>query len=159
MQPSVTKATYEVRGADQQVVATGPVKGGREADLSLAPGTYTYRSHANALAQPFEELSFSVYACVQVTPRCRAVEVQNPNAATLGVLLLSVDDEETEVAGDGELTTLPANQTVTIPWTGSSAWVLALAQEAWDGSAPFLSLASSIGDDGDPLVVEVPQNC
>jgi hypothetical protein len=159
VQPSVSKATYEVRDAGQQLVASGKVKGGREADVGLAPGTYTYRSLANQLTQPFEELSFSVYACVQVTPRCRAVEVENPNAATLGVLLLSVDEEETEVAGDGDLTTLPAHQTVTIPWTGSSAWVLALAQEAWDGSTPFLSLASSIGDDGDPLTVEVPQNC
>ena len=159
VQPSVTKATYEVRGADEQLVATGTVKGGREADLSLAPGTYTYRSLANGLTQPFEDLAFSVYACVQVTPRCRAVEVENPNAATLGVLLLGVDDEETEVVGDGDLTTLPANQTVTIPWTGSSAWVLALASEAWDGSTPFLSLASSVGEDGDPLTVEVPQNC
>lgn len=159
VQPSVSKATYEVRDAGQQLVASGKVRGGREADLSLAPGTYTYRSLANRLTQPFEELTFSVYACVRVTPRCRAVEVENPNAATLGVLLLSVDDEETDVVGDGELTTVPANQTVTIPWTGRNAWVLALAQDAWDGSTPFLSLASSFGADGDPLTVEVPQNC
>ena len=159
VQPSVSKARYEVRDADQRLVAKGTVKGGREADLSLAPGTYTYRSLANGLTQPFEDLTFSVYACVQVTPRCRAIEVENPNDAGLEVLLLSTDDEETEVAGDSDLTTLPANETVTIPWTGSSAWVLALTPEAWDGSTPFLSLASSIGDDGDPLTVDVPQNC
>lgn len=159
VQPSVTKATYEVRDADGRLVATGKVKGGDEVDLALAPGTYTYRSLANSLAQPFEDTSFSVYACVQVTPRCRALEVENPNAAALAVLLLSVDDEETEVAGDGALTTLPANETVTIPWTGSSAWVLALAQEAWNGSTQFFSLASTISDEGEPLTVEVPQNC
>lgn len=150
MQPSVSKATYEVRDPAHRLVASGKVKGGREAALSLPPGTYTYRSLANRLTQPFEELTFSVLACVQVVPRCRAVEVENPNAATLGVLLISIDDEETEVAGDGDLTTVPAHQTVTIPWTGSSAWVLALAQEAWAGSTSFLSLASSFSADGDP---------
>lgn len=159
MQPSVSKATYEVRDPAHKLVASGKVKGGREAALSLPPGTYTYRSLANRLTQPFEDLSFSVYACVRVTPLCGSIEVENPNDASLAVVLLSVDEEEDEVAGDGDLTTLPANQTVTIPWTGSSAWVLALAQEAWDASTPFLSLASGIGDDGDPLAVDVPQNC
>lgn len=84
MQPSVSRATYEVRDPAHRLVASGKVKGGREAALSLPPGTYTYRSLANRLTQPFEELTFSVLGCVQVVPRCRAVEVENPNAATLG---------------------------------------------------------------------------
>lgn len=159
-QPSVAKRRYEVIGADQLVVAQGSFKGGRDTDLVLAAGTYTYRSYANGIVQPFEDVSFAVLACVQVTPRCRAIQVRNPNAAALSVIVFSTDDETTEIEGDGDETTLPANGTVTIPWTGTTAWVLALTEGGWSGSASsFLSLASPLSDEGEPTTVDVPQNC
>lgn len=159
-QPSVTKGRYEVLGADQLVVAQGSFKGGRDTDLTLAAGTYTYRSYANGIVQPFEDVSFVVLACVQVTPRCRAIQVRNPNAEALSVIVLSTDDETTEIEGDGDETALPANGTVTVPWTGRTAWVLALTQGGWSGSlSGFLSLASPLSDDGELTTVAVLQNC
>lgn len=159
-QPSVTKRGYEVLGADQLVVARGSFKGGRDTDLTLAAGTYTYRSYANGITQPFEDVSFTVLACVQVTPTCRAIQVRNPNAQALSVIVLSTDDETAEIEGDGDESVLPANGTVTIPWTGTTAWVLALTQGGWSGSlSGFLSLASPLSDDGELTTVTVPQNC
>lgn len=160
VQPSVSERRYEVLGADQQVVTEGSFKGGHDADVTLPAGTYTYRSYANAIVQPFEDVSFAVLACVEVTPKCRAIQVHNPNAAALAVFVFSTDDEQTEIEGDGEETALPADGTVTIPWTGSTAWVLALAGDDWSGSGTgFFSLASPLTDDGDPTTTTVPQSC
>jgi hypothetical protein len=161
VQPSVTKRSYEVLGANGLVAASGSYKGGRDTELSLPAGSYTYRSHANGIVAPFEDVAFTVLDCVVVTPRCRAIEVQNPNAASLGVLVLGEDDEETGVDGDGEVTTVPGGSTVTIPWTGASAWLLALPDGAWEGDAEaaFFSIGSPLSTDGEPLTVEVPQNC
>jgi hypothetical protein len=63
------------------------------------------------------------------------------------------------VAGDGEPATVAAHETVTIPWTGSSAWVLALPGDQWETLPAILSLASGFTDDGEPQTVVVPQNC
>jgi hypothetical protein len=160
VQPSVAQRRYEVLGAGQQVVAQGSFKGGHDTDVTLPAGTYTYRSYANAILQPFEDVSFTVLACVEVTPKCQAIRVHNPNAAALTVVVFSTDDEQTEIEGDGDETALPANGTVTIPWTGSTAWVLALAGDDWSGSGSgFFSLASALTDDGDPTTTTVPQSC
>jgi len=161
VQPSLTRRTYEVLDAAGLVAASGSFKGGRETELSLPAGSYTYRSHANGILEPFEDVTFDVFACVVVTPTCKALEVQNPNAASLGVLVLSAEDEESDVDGDGEITDLAGGATVTIPWTGSSAWVLALPDGVWEGEVEpaFLSIASPLTPVGEPLTVEVPQNC
>jgi hypothetical protein len=161
VQPSVTKRTYEVLDAHLQVVASGSFKGGRDTDLSLAAGSYTYRTHANGIVDPFEDVAFDVLDCAVVTPVCQGIEVQNPNGVALGILVTSDSDEETEIDGDGEITTVPAGSSVTIPWTGSSAWTLALPAAEWEGEteAAFLSLASPVTLDGEPESVTVPQNC
>ncbi|MGI3781411.1 MAG: hypothetical protein ACRYG2_11610, partial [Janthinobacterium lividum] len=130
-QPSVGNRRYEVLGAGQQVVAQGSFKGGHDTGLALPAGTYTYRSYANGLVQPFEDVSFTVLGCVEVTPTCRAIQVHNPNAAALAVVVYTTDDETTEVPGDGDETALPANGSVTIPWTSGTAWVLALPEDGW----------------------------
>ena len=159
-QSSLTKRRYEVVGADQQVVVTGSYKGGHDKDVLLDAGSYVYRSYANGIAAPFEDVSFDVLACVEVTPRCRALEVHNPNATALSVVVFSTDDEQADIEGDGEETALAANGTVTIPWTGGTAWVLALTEGGWSGSVSgFLSLASPLTDDGEPSTTTVPQNC
>lgn len=160
VQPSVSQRRFEIVGAGQQVVASGSFKGGRDTDVTLPAGTYTYRSYANAIVAPFEDVSFTVLGCVEVTPKCRAIQVHNPNATALEVVVFSTDDEQTEIEGDGEETALPVNGTVTIPWTGSTAWVLALSGDDWSGNGTaFFSLASALDDDGDPATTTVPQSC
>lgn len=178
-QPTLKQRRWEVLDGQQQVVLQGSYKDRKETTVSVAPGSYTYRSLANGLVQPFEEVAFEVLACVQVTPRCRAIEIQNPNDAALEVLVLGDDDEgddegededdrngrkgrtdADEPEGDGGVTPLAANGTVTIPWTASRAWVLALPEGTFGGSArAFLSLASPLSSEGEPARVTVPQDC
>ncbi|MGI3783407.1 MAG: hypothetical protein ACRYG2_21805 [Janthinobacterium lividum] len=159
-QPSLTGLRYEVLNAQRDVVQSGSFKGGKDKDLSLSAGTYTYRSYANGNLTPFEDVTFDILACVEVTPRCRAIQVDNLSATPLVVIAYTTDDETTEVDDDGEENSLPASGAVTIPWTGSTAWVLAVSEGGWSGSSSgFLSLASSLTDDGELETVTVPQNC
>jgi len=159
VQPSLKKLRYEVLDAGQDVVADASFKGGRHADLSLAAGAYTYRSHANGLAQPFEDISFVVLACVEVTPRCRAIELRNPNAVAVVV--------EAEPSGDGEPdedyidpVVVGAGQTVTVPWHSTGAYVMAyLEDESFLSQSSFFSIASPSPWDDEDAEIAVPQNC
>ncbi|GAB2568298.1 hypothetical protein GCM10009593_01570 [Microlunatus antarcticus] len=158
-QPSLKKLRFEVLDAQQAVVAKGTPKGGREKDLSLAAGSYTYRSYANGLAKPFEDVAFVVLGCVEITPRCEAIELRNPNP--IGVVV------ELETAGDGDPdedyvdpVTVGAGQTVTVPWQSTGAYAAAYLDDPTSLSQSyFLSLASPAPWDEDSPEIVVPQNC
>ncbi|GAA3576697.1 hypothetical protein GCM10022197_37410 [Microlunatus spumicola] len=153
VQPSLKRARYEVLDARQQVVAQGSLKGGRDKELALAEGTYTYRSFANRLTEPFEEISFVVLACVEVTPRCRALDLRNPNAVAVLVVAEGSDDE------DAEAVVVGAGKTVTVPWTSTGASVTAYLEVEDPARWSFLSLASPAPWDEDVAETTVPQNC
>ena len=159
VQPSVGKRRYEVLDAHHQVAAQGSFKGGHHADVSLEGGSYTYRSYANGLAEPFEDVAFVVLDCVQVTPRCQAIDVRNPNAVPVVVLPLQTDDDPGE-GDDGGQVTVGAGTTVTIPWHSAGVWVLAFADDgSVNSTSPFFSVASAWPFDEEPEQISVPQNC
>ena len=172
-QKSLANRSWQVLDGTSAVVAHGSYANGRDTTVRLAPGPYTYRSFANKDAKPFEQVGFSVLRCVEVTPACRAVALQNPNDVAVEVLLL--DPEEVAVVaarrvdpvadeGDEEgwyEGTLAAHGGETVPWTTTSVAVLAVASGT-DETTRFVSLASPFptGGDLDELpVVEVPQSC
>lgn len=157
-QPSVTQGRWEVLDSRQRVVVQGSFEGGQDTEQLLSTGTYTYRSYANENAQPFENVAFTVLGCVQVTPRCRALEIRNPNAVALDVIVVS---DENDDEGAVSTTTLAAHATETVPWTATTAWVVAIPEgELDDASVPFVNLASPWPPEGDlDDLQSVPQNC
>lgn len=175
-QKSLKNRTWEVLDGASAVVAQGSYANGRDVTVQLAPGAYTYRSHANEDARPFEQVGFSVLRCVEVTPVCRAVRLQNPNDLAVEVLLLDPEnfavldrtsgpegDEGDEGDEEGWFSgTLPARDTLTVPWTNPSVSVLAFPAGT-DDAGDFVSLASPFPLDTDEEselpAVEVPQNC
>lgn len=168
VQPSVKKPRYEVLDAQQQIVAEGSAKGGRGKELTLAAGSYTYRSYANRLTSPFEDLSFVVLDCVQVTPRCRAIELRNPNAVAVVVAAEPSGDAESEDAGSEDAgsdedyvdpVVVGAGETVTVPWHSTGAYVVAYLDDESLSPSSFLSLASPEPWDEDLPEITVPQDC
>lgn len=159
VQPSLKKPTYELLDAQQQVVASGKVKGGHEKDLKLPAGTYTYRSHANGLDAPFEDVSFVVLTCVEVVPHCQAVEVRNPNAVAVVVSLQPGYDDETD-EDYLEPTSVAGGHSLTVPWHSTTAYVSAFLDDpTYLQQAYFLSLAAPAPWDDEPTEITVPQTC
>lgn len=175
-QKSLKNRSWEILDGASAVVAHGSYANGRDITVQLAPGAYTYRSHANKDARPFEQVAFTVLRCVDVTPVCRAVRLQNPNDLAVEVLLLDPEDfavldraagPEGDEGDEGDEEgwysgTLPAGGTETVPWTQPSVSVLAFPSGT-DDEADFVSLASPLPlDTDDPSglpAVDVPQNC
>jgi hypothetical protein len=159
VQPSLKKLRYEVLDAQGRVVAKGTPKGGRSTGKTLAAGSYTYRSYANGLARPFEDVAFVVLACVELTPHCKAIELRNPNAVAVVVVLQPSDgseDDEDYV----DPVVVDAGTTVTVPWSspGASAGAY-LEDETSLSQSYFLSVASPQSSDEDSPEFDVPQNC
>ena len=155
-QPSVKERRYEIR-SESSVVAEGSFKGGKDAEVSLDQGAYTYRSYANGILQPFEEQTFTVLRCATVTAQCRAIRVVNPGSVALDVSADGFDANGELVSSD---TTAAPFATTTIPWTEPDAYVYVGAANE-DPSSTFYSKAlpfdraEAIEDDG----LEVPQDC
>lgn len=159
VQPSLKKPSYEVLDSQQAVVAHGSVRGGHEKDLSLPAGSYTYRSHANGLVEPFEDIAFVVLTCIEVTPKCQAIELRNPNAVAVVAGVVPGDDEESDDEY-GEPVTVGAGASVTVPWHSTSAQVMAFADDPTSPSrSSFLSLAFPAPWDDDLPEITVPQSC
>ncbi len=160
-QKSLKDRTWEVvAGAGS--VTKGSYKNSGGKSIDLAPGTYTYRSYANKVVQPFEEVVFSVLDCVTVAPRCKALDVTNPNAVSVEAYLIDTDDDSDVVdPGEGESeTTVAAGSTVSIPWLTRKVVLLAVAGDL-DSWRPFISIASDfpLDDDQDFPEYTVPQDC
>ena len=159
VQPSLKKLHFELLDAQQAVVAAGTPKGGREKDLNLPAGSYTYRSYANGFAQPFEDTSFVVLTCVEVVPTCQAIRLTNPNAAGVVVVVDPGDDDDFDEDYIDPVT-VAGHASVTVPWRGTSAYVSAFLDDPTSLSQSyFFSLASPAPWDDDLAEITVPQSC
>ena len=161
-QTSLKNRTWEIVDAQQAVVASGSYKNGRDKLVALAPGLYTYRSHANKLAQPLEEVAFSVLDCVTVATSCHRIDVTNPNDVAVEAYVIDTDEDSDVVdPGEGDGPTLLAPKaTTSIDWRTRSAVLLAIAADTSSRSR-FVSLASNfpLDDEQDFPEITVPQNC
>ena len=169
-QKSLKNRTYEVVDAAGSVVAQGSWTRGKSRTVALPAGTYTYSAYANKKAQPFEETTFSVLGCVEVTPVCRALDLTNPNDAVINLVVVDpalFEDPDVDLGDDPESDqlqerTLAGRASETVAWTPREAVVLAFA-DGPDPDARFQQLASPFPADEDDLDGlprhTVPQDC
>lgn len=161
-QKSLKNRTREIVDAHQTIVASGSYKNGQDERVALAPGSYTYRSHANKLAQPLEQVAFSVLDCVTVATSCHRIDVTNPNGVALEAYVIDTDEDSDVVdPGEGEgPTTLAPTATTSINWRTQSAVLLAFAEDDSSRSR-FVSLASEfpLDDEQDFPEITIPQDC
>lgn len=158
VQPSVKKTRYELVDASGEKIKSGRVSGGKQKSFSLPAGTYHYRSYANKLTTPFEDVSFTVLHCVQVTPVCRGIEVRNPNPVALDVSVFGYDEDDESDEGTSIDTTAAPNATTKVAWDRTTAYVFVTATDE-DPASHFYSdsLTPELGY-GD-VDLEVPQDC
>jgi len=169
-QKSLKNRSYEVVDATGAVVAQGSWTRGKPRTVPLQAGTYTYRAYANKNVQPFEETTFTVLRCVEVTPVCRALDLTNPNDVAVGLVVLDpalFEDPDVDLGDDPESDqlqerTLAGRASATVAWTQREAVVLAFAEQV-DPANRFEQLASPFPVDEDDLDafvrVPVPQDC
>jgi hypothetical protein len=158
VQPSVKKVRYELVDASGTTVRSGTLSGGKHKSFSLLAGTYHYRSYVKGGAAPFEDVSFTVLNCVQVTPVCRGIEVRNPNPVALDVYVFGYDEDDESDEGTSVDATAAPSATTRVAWDRTTAYVLVTATDEDTGSHFYSdSLTPDLGS-GD-VDLQVPQNC
>lgn len=157
-QSSLKNATYTLAPAQADVTKTGSVKAQKDVTLDLAPGTYRYRTYANGIATPFEDVGFVVLTCATITPQCKSFDVDNTaNTAALDVYAFNNDDDaEADASIEPTILTAPAGQTTNVPWSTGNVIVFAGAAEGTNTST-FYSSALPLDDETDGIAI--PQDC
>ena len=141
VQPSVKKASYELVDASGKKIKSGSFSGGKRKSFLLPAGTYHYRSYANKLATPFEDVTFTVLDCVQVTPVCRGIEVHNPNPVALDVSVFGYNEDDESDEGTSVDTTAAPSTTTKVAWDRTTAYVYVTAHRRRPGLALLQRLA------------------
>ncbi len=158
VQPSVKKVRYTLVDASGTTIKSGTLSGGKDTSFSLPAGTYHYRSSVKGVATPFEDVSFTVLGCVQVTPVCRAIEVSNPNPVALDVSVFGYDEDDESDEGTTVDTTAAPSATTRVAWDRTTAYVFVTpTDDDLDARFHTDSLTPELGF-GD-VDLQVPQNC